>query len=397
MTEKKIVVITSYPERGSIHGQKTVGLASYTKNTLLAIKNLDKSLQIVVLAEILKKPEEYQEKGILIKRIWRKGKIIDIFKILWQVRESKTNVILVPFEAYMFGSLPKIVPFLALFFLFKLSGKKIYFILHQIIEDFEKFEENKFKAKLLNLTKNVFYRLLLLISAKAIVFEEKFKRILGDNEKIVTIPHAVEKQKLMNKRLARKKLGLSQKNFYVLYFGFLSPYKGADFLVKAWKNVRGAKLILAGGGNPNHMADKKYARFVKNLISEAKKMGVLTPGFVAEEEIPIYFSAADLFILPYKVFISSSGPLSFAFGYDKPTLLSQPLKGYSESKDMKQALNEAHLEVNDLLFTLSKKDLAKKIFWARKNENRKRLAQFSRLMKEKRDWSKISKKYLEIL
>ena len=81
MAIKKLVVISSYPEKGFTHGRKTVGVASYTKNTLLGIKDLNKNLKIVVLGEILDKPEQYLEEGIQIKRIWKRSKFLDIFKI----------------------------------------------------------------------------------------------------------------------------------------------------------------------------------------------------------------------------------------------------------------------------------------------------------------------------
>jgi glycosyltransferase involved in cell wall biosynthesis len=395
MNSKKLVVISSYPEKGFIHGRKTVGVASYTKNTLLALKRTNKNLKIVVLGEILDRPEQYLEEGIQIKRIWRRSKFIDIFKIPFAVQKEKSDKVVVAFEAYMFGGFLKLFFFLLTLLIMKLSGKKIYIILHQIIEDFRLIEKNKLKARLLNILKTIFYQVLIGISHKTIVFEERFKKALGDKKKIITIPHAVEKMRAVSQVEARKRLGFKLEDFYVLYFGFLSPYKGANLLVELWNKNKEERLILAGGGNPNHMKDKKYARFVKNTLKKARTLDILTPGFIPEKEIPLYFSAVDLFILPYQVFMSSSGPLSMAFGFEKPVLLSRQLAGYFETDDMKEVLKEAGLKPSDIFFDFNQNHLNQKLKWARKNIFK--LKKFSLLIKEKRNWRNIGKTYLKVL
>jgi len=190
-------------------------------------------------------------------------------------------------------------------------------------------------------------------------------------------------------------LGFKLDDFYVLYFGFLSPYKGANLLVEQWTKNKGERLILAGGGNPNHMKDKGYARFVNNTLEKAKTIGILAPGFIPEKEIPLYFSATDLFILPYQVFMSSSGPLSMAFGFEKPVLLSHQLAGYFETDDMKETLKEAGLKPSDVIFDFDLNNLNQKLKWARKNMSK--LRKFSLLMSEKRNWKNIGKMYLKVL
>ena len=58
MKNTNLLIITSYPPQGHIHAQKTVGIASYTKNTLLALtkamKKHERLDKITVLAEQLK-------------------------------------------------------------------------------------------------------------------------------------------------------------------------------------------------------------------------------------------------------------------------------------------------------------------------------------------------------
>ena len=395
MAIKKLVVISSYPEKGFTHGRKTVGVASYTKNTLLGIKDLNKNLKIVVLSEIFDQPENYSEKGITIKRVWKRGRVFDVFKIFNQAQREKTKHIFLTFEAYMFGGLIKAILLIPTLVIFKLTRKKVYLALHQVIQDFESIEKNKLKSLTMNLFKTIFFQLLVILSFKIIVFEKRFKQILGNQKKIVVIPHAVEEERVIDRKRARKKLGLIENEFYVLYFGFLSPYKGVDLLTKLWKRIKGGKLILAGGGNPNHMGNPNYSGFVHKTIKEAREAGIIAPGFIPEEQRPLYFSAADLFILPYQMFMSSSGPLSMAFGFKKPVLLSRQSAGYFETDDMKEALKQAGLKPLDVIFDFDLNNLNQKLKWVRKNMSK--LRKFSLLMSEKRNWKNIGKMYLRVL
>ena len=58
----KLLVISSYPPKGTLHGNKYSAVASYTKNTLNSIdKASNKKIEYLVLADILDKSEEYKE------------------------------------------------------------------------------------------------------------------------------------------------------------------------------------------------------------------------------------------------------------------------------------------------------------------------------------------------
>ncbi len=394
--EKKLLVISSYPEKGLTHGKKTVGVASYSKNTLLALKKAKPDLKIVVLAEKFGKQEIYEEKGISIKRVWQRNNFFSVFKLLRQIFTNRFVPTLICFEGFMFGSFLFSGLFLTGLFLLRIIGVKPVLVLHQVVEDFNLIEKNKIKAFFLNKINFLFKELVLASSDKVIVFEQYFKKILGNSKKAIFIPHAVEEIEMIKKEKAHKQFGFGSEKFHALYFGFLSPYKGVDLLVKNWPNTNDNKLILAGDGNPNHLKEKAYADFVKKIKSIAKKKGIITTGFVAEEKIAPLFCAADLVLLPYQVFFSSSGPLSLAFAYQKPFLLSESLKNYLASDDFKKALEKTNLSYQEILFDPnSKNDLENKI--ANVKKKKKQFENLSRFLKESRSWSKIAKDYLTVL
>ena len=394
--QKQLLVISSYPEKGSVHGKKTVGVASYTKNTLLALKKESPNLEITVLAEQFNKIETYQEQGILIKRIWKRNSFLSVVKIFKYLLDNREKSVLICFEGFMFGRAPFTGCFLASLTLAKILGSKNYLILHQVVEDFRKIEKNKIKAFFLNSINRLFQKTLLVSVSKIIVFEQHLAKVLGNNKKVVFIPHAIENVKPINQKTAQKQLKLNGENFQALYFGFLSPYKGVDLLIKNWPNDKNLKLILAGDGNPNHLKEKAYVNFVKKIKAEAQRKGVMTAGFVPEKEIGKFFSATNVVILPYQAFFSSSGPLSLAFAYLKPVLLSINLKKYLASRDFNQALKKAGLNPKDIFFNPKNKiDLKAKIINLKKKENK--FKQLSSILKNERSWRKIAQNYLELL
>ncbi len=391
----KFLLVSSYPNENSIHGMETVGGASYSKNMILALKDLDETNRIVVLADILDVDRVYEEDGVFVRRIWERGNIEHLGRLFKEILHEDADINIISFEMNMFGGPIQTGVFIFFLLLLKIMGKNIHLILHQVVSDFSPLEKNKVKLSVLNWLKDVFYVFLLFISTKTIVFEDKFKESLGNSQKITVIPHGVEAWKKVPKHVARKRLRLNEHAFYVLYFGYTSPYKGLEELIKMWKGTKNRKLIIAGGGNPNHMENKNYVKFLNKINRQAKKKNIITTGFVPEKKIPLYFSAADLVVLPYKMFMSSSGPLSFAFSFEKPILISKALEGYFESADFRNALRNSPLTKKNIVFTYNGQDFSEKISWA--SQNIRKLVEFSKEMKERRAWEKIRKEYREIL
>lgn len=366
---KKLIVISSYPKRFSTHGKETVGVASYTKNLLTHLKKENKKLQIQVYAEIFDKKEKYIENGILIKRFWQRNNLKSILLLFKEILNRKEKDILISLEAFMFGSLYYNF-FLILFLIIaKIKRKNIFILLHQVVESLK-----------------YFYLPLIFLSKKIFVFELHFKKILFNHKKIIFIPHAIEDYKINNKEI--------KVNNSCLFFGFLSPYKGIDFLINIWQKKFG-NLIIAGDINPNHIKNKKNLNYLKKLKEKAYQKKITITGFIPENKIKYYFQSAELVIFPYKIFFSSSGPLSFCFSFEKPFILSRPLEDYFESPDFQEALKETGLKKEDFLFDFTPESFEKRLSWARKNLDK--LSAFSKLMKQKRSWGKVANIYLEIL
>jgi len=87
----------------------------------------------------------------------------------------------------------------------------------------------------------------------------------------------------------RKEKGLSDRNV-ILGVGRMVYYKGFKFVVEALPDLD-AELVLIGRGEDTD-----------DLRAQAERLGVCDrlhmPGYVAAEELPMYYAAADVFVFP---------------------------------------------------------------------------------------------------
>jgi len=410
---EEILVISTYPPKGSLYGNKFSAVASYTKNTLT---HMSKSVIFTVFADESAGFETYGEKNIAVEKCWKRNDLRSFLHILKAIKKrTNSKKLLFAFEFGMFGSrklLLGLIPLLLL--LIKAMGKKIYIVSHGVILNFSDVskqvgigEEGKFLLKVMGLILKTYYFILGLLSTKIIVFEEHLRLSLisigVDGNKIHIIPHGVcEEPVPPSKGGARKKLGFDKNDFVILCFGFLIWYKGSDFIVKAFKNKfknGGIKLVMAGGGGNIHKNEPLYTRYISSLYKNAEDApNIKITGFLNEKDIKYYFSACDLVVLPYRAFISASGPLSFALTYKKPFVVSRSLSGYAETEDFKKALKVSDLNIMDISFPLEEEGFYEKISALKRDK--KLLGKALKLSRElfiSRNWQKIGELYNEVL
>lgn len=117
--------------------------------------------------------------------------------------------------------------------------------------------------------------------------------------KVRVIPAGVDLElfRPVNMTRARQVLGLTEKRV-ILYVGRLEPLKGVDILIEAVALLEGAantRLLIVGGtqGQDGEM------RRLKSLTVQLGIEGRVTfTGAVNQNELPNYYSAADVFVLP---------------------------------------------------------------------------------------------------
>lgn len=122
---------------------------------------------------------------------------------------------------------------------------------------------------------------------------------------------------------AKHRLGLRSEERAILFFGKLRPYKGVELLLDAFLLIApdqhaNYRLILAG--EPKKGAED-YLRGIQESVDNCFSKGqvLLKAEFIADEEMELYFKAADVLVLPYKE-IFQSGILFVAYRFGLPVI-----------------------------------------------------------------------------
>lgn len=127
--------------------------------------------------------------------------------------------------------------------------------------------------------------------------------------------------------IAKQKLGLETDFNYLLFFGFIRDYKGLDLLIQAFGDKRlrkyPVKLLVAGEYYSN---PEPYLQLIREM--KLSEYIVLRTEFIPDNEVNMYFSAADLVVQPYKT-ATQSGVTQIAYHFEKPMLVTN-VGGLSE-------------------------------------------------------------------
>lgn len=118
---------------------------------------------------------------------------------------------------------------------------------------------------------------------------------------------------------AKVELGLLGKKV-VLFFGFVRAYKGLDVLLRAFDGLEPAAayhLLLVGDF---YQPKQVYAAGLEKL--SARRQLTLVDRYVPNEEVGLFFTAADVLAAPY-LSASQSGVVQVAYAFGKPVVASR--------------------------------------------------------------------------
>ncbi len=150
--------------------------------------------------------------------------------------------------------------------------------------------------------------------------EERLRRLLPKAriQRTVHPTYEVFRRVEIGKAEARQQLGAA--GDMLLFFGFVRPYKGLEHLLAAMPLIlakRDVHLWVVGEFWQN---EARYRQQIKSLGVEDHVHVVNR--YISNEEIGIYFAAADAVILPY-VSGTGSGIAQIAFGYERPIVATR--------------------------------------------------------------------------
>ena len=204
---------------------------------------------------------------------------------------------------------------------YKVLGKRIVLTLHNVNAG----RRDSRDTRLNRLTLRIQYRL----SDHIFVHTEKMKLELIEEfgqqrARITVIPFGINNA-VPNTRLtaaeAKQRLGMRNGQRTILFFGNITPYKGLEYLIAAFQRtiVRGGDHRLIIAGRPDSC--EKYWGMIREVMREDVLNGriLLSASFVPDDEIEVYFKAADVLVLPYR-HIYQSGVLFLGYSFGLPVI-----------------------------------------------------------------------------
>jgi glycosyltransferase involved in cell wall biosynthesis len=120
----------------------------------------------------------------------------------------------------------------------------------------------------------------------------------------------------ITREAAATALGLDSSKKILLFFGLIRNYKGLDLLLQAFSNLNNEFILLIAG--------EVYGDEITytDLIAQSKNKNIhFVNQFIDEQDVKLYFSVADLCVLPYKS-ATQSGIQALANSFYLPVLIS---------------------------------------------------------------------------
>ena len=147
--------------------------------------------------------------------------------------------------------------------------------------------------------------------------------------KAYTLKNAIDLDKFSKhistegKKQLRKKIGLQEEDFVILYVGRLIQVKGILELIKSVLSIndKNIKLLVVGSANFGKRAFSPYAKKVKKLCKKNRNR-IIATGYVDNSEIYKYAMAADIQCVP-SLWEEAAGLVTIeAMAYGIPTIVT---------------------------------------------------------------------------
>jgi glycosyltransferase involved in cell wall biosynthesis len=122
---------------------------------------------------------------------------------------------------------------------------------------------------------------------------------------------------------AKRRLGISEDEKTILFYGAIRPYKGLEYVLAAFQLLLRKrwdyKLIIAGEpkkGTTEYLGDIRNAlkRIPQDRVIEKME-------YVPDDDTELYFKAADVCVLPYTL-VFQSGVLFLSYRFGLPAIAS---------------------------------------------------------------------------
>ena len=127
----------------------------------------------------------------------------------------------------------------------------------------------------------------------------------------------------MEKNEACERLGIKPDKKNLLFFGLIRDYKGLDLLIEAMGHLDDSYRVIIAG--ESYGSFDKYRDQIANLVAKNHSLAeriVIFNRYIDDYEVPAFFSAADLCVLPYKS-ATQSGITAISLHFEIPVVATR--------------------------------------------------------------------------
>ena len=311
MNNKKIIIIgPAYPYRG---GQALV--EAYLHNTITQLGYNTSTISYTLLYPGVFFPgtTQYDKSKVIpfehndkIKRLLNSINPISWFKTFKNIKREKPDAVIFVWWMPFFGPA---LGYIARKIRRNLPNIKIIFLVENYIS-----HENRWFDK--------FFTKQTLKYADAFISESSYitKQITNDFPLKPTYQTTLSVYdcydfKRYTQQSAKEELKIYSENI-ILFFGMIRPYKGLDKLIETFATLKDTDTTLLIVGENYENIDK-----YQNLIDKSglKDKTIIVNKFIDNENVEMYFKAADVVVLPYYSG-TQSGILMMAYGFGIPVV-----------------------------------------------------------------------------
>lgn len=222
-----------------------------------------------------------------------------------EIIKFKPDVVLIsywmPFFAPAFGKVAGLL---------KKKGFKVIGLLHNVIAHEKRFGD-------VSLTKYFFSRCdgFVILNKSS----EKDLLALKPTAKYIIHSHPLYDHygEIVDKTEARKQLGITNDKKVILFFGFIRDYKGLDILIESMSILDDTYTLLIAGEVYGDF--KKYDDLINKFGVQNKIIRHVK--YIPETDIPLYFSAGDVCVLPYRS-ATQSGIVGISYHFNLPVIVT---------------------------------------------------------------------------
>ena len=135
--------------------------------------------------------------------------------------------------------------------------------------------------------------------------------------KYICLPHPLYDHfgNKVERSFAEKKLNLEEGKRNILFFGLIRDYKGLDILLEAFGGLdERYQLIIAG---EPYGGFEKYDSIISEIPNGCRVK--LFTRYISDNEVPLFFSASDVCVLPYRS-ATQSGISAISYHFDVPMI-----------------------------------------------------------------------------